>query len=201
MHWTTAVIQAYGYPGILLIVLIENLFPPIPSEIILPFAGFLVSRGVLTMPGVVIAATMGSVLGALVLYMAGRWFGRERIYLVVTRYGRILTVSERDVQRTEEWFQRYGTWTVFFCRMIPIMRSLISIPAGLVAMDVPVFTFYTTVGTLIWNILLVGIGAALGAAWPLLSTWIGYYQDAVLVVILAVLAVFAAVRLSKTRER
>lgn len=201
MHWTTAVIQAYGYPGILLIVLIENLFPPIPSEIILPFAGFLVSRGVLTMPGVVIAATMGSVLGALVLYMAGRWFGRERIYLVVTRYGRILTVSERDVQRTEEWFQRYGTWTVFFCRMIPIMRSLISIPAGLVAMDVLVFTFYTTVGTLIWNILLVGIGAALGAAWPLLSTWIGYYQDAVLVVILAVLAVFAAVRLSKTRER
>src|SRR5690606_40170323 len=119
-------------PGIILVVLLENLFPPIPSEVILPFAGFLTTAGALTLPGVIAASTTGSVLGAIALYFVGNGFGRERIYRIVDRYQRLLTVTPEHVQRAEDWFTRYGAHTVFFCRMIPIMRSIISIPAGLV---------------------------------------------------------------------
>lgn len=189
MDWTTEVMQAYGYPGLIFIVLVENLFPPIPSEIVLPFAGFMTAQGALTLPGAVLAATAGSVLGAIALYWVGRWFGRERIYAIVERYGRILTVSTADVQKTEDWFARYGPLTVFFCRMVPVMRSLISIPAGLVRMRMPMFIFYTTVGSLIWNLVLISLGAALGAAWPLVSQWVSIYQDAVIVILAALLLV------------
>jgi len=189
MDWTTQVMQAYGYPGLVFIVLVENLFPPIPSEIVLPFAGFMTAQGALTLPGAVLAATMGSVLGAIALYWVGLWFGRERIYAIVERYGRILTISTADVQKTEDWFGKYGPLTVFFCRMVPVMRSLISIPAGLVQMRMPMFIFYTTVGSLIWNLVLVGLGAILGTAWPLVSQWVSYYQDVVLVILVALLLV------------
>lgn len=201
MHWTTRIMETFGYPGIALVVLIENLFPPIPSEIVLPFAGFMTTRGTLGIPGVTAAATVGSVVGAILLYWVGAWFGRERIYAIVARWGRWLTISERDVARTEEWFERYGTWTVFFCRMVPIMRSLISIPAGLVRMNLLVFALYTAVGSLIWNLALVSVGAALGAAWPLVTRWVGYYQDVVLVILILAALVFLASRLMKKRPR
>lgn len=197
MDWPTQIMQAFGYPGILLVVLIENLFPPIPSEIVLPFAGFMTTRGSLTLFGVLTAATLGSVLGAIALYWVGQWVGRERIYHIAARFGRILSVSETDVRRSEDWFQRYGTWTVFFCRMVPIMRSLISIPAGLVRMNLWVFIAYTAVGSLLWNLLLVGVGAALGTAWPMVTTWVGYYQNAVLVGVVGILAVAGCLRLYK----
>lgn len=201
MDRATQIMQAFGYPGIVLIILIENLFPPIPSEIVLPFAGFMTTRGTLTIWGVTIAATIGSVLGSLALYLVGHWFGRERIYRIVRRYGRFLTTDERDVQRAEDWFRRYGVWTVFFCRMIPIMRSLISIPAGLVRMNLWVFLIYTIVGSLIWNILLTGIGAALGTAWPLVTRMVGYYQNAVLIGLIGVVVVFGLLRLLKKSIR
>lgn len=197
MDWPTQIMQAFGYPGILFVVLIENLFPPIPSEIVLPFAGFMTTRGSLTLFGVLTAATLGSVLGAIALYWVGQSVGRDRIYHIAARFGRILRVSERDVRRSEDWFQRYGTWTVFFCRMVPIMRSLISIPAGLVRMNLWVFIAYTAVGSLLWNLLLVGVGAALGTAWPMVTTWVGYYQNAVLVGVVGILAVAGCLRLYK----
>lgn len=192
--------QAFGYPGILLVVLIENLFPPIPSEIVLPFAGFLTQQGSLTFIGVLIASTLGSVLGAIALYYLGRWLGRDRIYLIVNRYGKWLTVTEENVQTAETWFTRYGTWTVFFCRMVPIIRSLISIPAGLIDMNLVTFTIYTTFGTLIWNTVLVGLGALLGANWHRVIGWIDTYQNIVLGLLILLFIAFVAYQVTKKRQ-
>lgn len=200
MDWTARVMEAFGYPGIILVILIENLFPPIPSEIVLPFAGFMTTQGSLTLFGVVLAATAGSVLGALALYGIGLWFGRERIYGIVRRYGRWLTLTEADVQRTEDWFERYGMWTVFFCRMVPIMRSLISIPAGLVRMNMGLFVVYTAIGSAVWNLVLVGLGAALGATWDRVSHWVSIYQDVVIAVLLLGAAAFLLYRLLRRRK-
>ena len=139
-------------------------------------------------PGVVLAATLGSVLGALALYTVGAIVGRERVYFIVRRYGRFLTVREDHVERAEDWFDRYGRWTVFFARMVPILRSIISIPAGLTRMPLLPFIAYTIAGTLIWNVLLVGAGVILGAAWPEIVRWIDYYQNLVIVAGVAVVA-------------
>lgn len=201
MNWITEIMEAFGYPGIVLVILIENLFPPIPSEIVLPFAGFMTTQGSLTLFGVVVAATFGSVLGALALYGVGVWFGRDRIYWIARRYGRWLTVGEQDVQRAEDWFARYGIWTVFFCRMVPVLRSLISIPGGLVRMNLAVFVLYTALGSVIWNLLLSGVGALLGAAWPAVSRWVNLYQDVVIALLALAVAAFLLYRLASRRER
>ncbi|MEW8978084.1 MAG: DedA family protein [Symbiobacterium sp.] len=201
MNWITEIMEAFGYPGIVLVILIENLFPPIPSEIVLPFAGFMTTQGSLTLFGVVVAATFGSVLGALALYGVGVWFGRDRIYRIARRYGRWLTVGEQDVQRAEDWFARYGIWTVFFCRMVPVLRSLISIPGGLVRMNLAVFVLYTALGSVIWNLLLSGVGAVLGAAWPAVSRWVNLYQDVVIALLALAVAAFLLYRLASRRER
>jgi len=201
MNWITEIMEAFGYPGIVLVILIENLFPPIPSEIVLPFAGFMTTQGSLTLFGVVVAATFGSVLGALALYGVGVWFGRDRIYWIARRYGRWLTVGEQDVQRAEDWFARYGIWTVFFCRMVPVLRSLISIPGGLVRMNLAVFVLYTALGSVIWNLLLSGVGAVLGAAWPAVSRWVNLYQDVVIALLALAVAAFLLYRLASRRER
>lgn len=201
MDWAIRLMETLGYPGIVLVVLLENLFPPIPSEVILPFAGFITTSGALTLPGVIAASTLGSVLGALLLYFAGAWFGRERIYRFVERYERYLTVSPEHVTRAEAWFERHGVVTVLLCRMVPIMRSIISIPAGLVRMNLLTFTVYTAIGALVWNTALAGIGALLGSSWHLVSQWVSYYQDLVIAIgVLAVLA-FVVSRLRARRAR
>jgi membrane protein DedA with SNARE-associated domain len=191
MDWTIRLMEALGYPGIVLIILLENPFPPIPSEVVLPFGGFMTTTGTVTFVGVMVASTLGSVLGAVALYGLGAWFGRERIYRFVGRFQRYLSVTPEDVKKAEGWFERYGSLTVFFCRMVPVMRSIISIPAGLVRMNLVTFSLYTLLGSLIWNAILVGVGALLGASWPLVTEWVGYYQDVVIVVgaVVAVLVV------------
>jgi len=182
LNFATEIIEALGYPGIVLVVLLENLFPPIPSEVILPFAGFMTTTSSLTITGVIIASTAGSLAGGLVLYGLGVWFGAERIERFVDRFQRYLTVTPEHVRKAQGWFSRYGVITVFFCRMVPIMRSIISIPAGLVRMNLLTFLVYTLLGSLIWNGVLVGAGAALGASWPLITQWVGYYHDTVKVI-------------------
>ncbi|HEY8394218.1 MAG TPA: DedA family protein [Thermaerobacter sp.] len=194
MDGLTRIVEQWGYVGLVALVALENLFPPIPSEVVLPFAGFMTTYGPLSLPGVVAAATAGSVLGALILYGVGRALGRERVYGFVRRYGRYLSVSEEQVRQAEEWFARYGSWTVFFGRMVPIIRSLISIPAGLTAMEPVVFVTYTVLGTTLWNIALVGAGAALGAAWPLVERWVRYYQNAVIAIVAALVLAFLTQR-------
>lgn len=200
MDWLTRAVEQWGYVGLVAVVALENLFPPIPSEVVLPFAGFLTTYSALTFPGVVAAATAGSLLGALILYAVGRVLGRDRVYAFVVRHGRLLSVDAEQVQRAELWFGRYGPWTVFFGRMVPIIRSLVSIPAGVAAMDLVTFVGYTLGGTLLWNIALAGAGAALGAAWPLVQRWVSYYQDVVVAV--AVVAVVAWwIRRARSRRR
>ncbi|MDQ3287534.1 MAG: DedA family protein [Pseudomonadota bacterium] len=152
-----------GYLGVALLTLLENIFPPIPSELVLPLSGYLVSRGALTLPGVIAAGTLGSVLGALLFYWAGRKLGEERLMRFLDHHGRWLTLSRGDIEHASEWFRRHGKVTVLVCRMIPGLRSLISIPAGIHCMPLGSFLLLSTLGTAMWTTLLVWAGYLLGS--------------------------------------
>lgn len=171
--WITDFIEQFGYFGVFFLICVENVFPPIPSEVILTFSGFMTVHTHLTVKGVTIAATLGSVLGAAILYRIGALLGVDRLEKVIDRYGQIVRVKLDDIERADRWFQKYGYWTVLFCRMIPLIRSLISIPAGMMRMNFTVFIFFTTIGTIIWNIILVFLGAKVGGSW----TEIVHYMD------------------------
>ncbi len=196
-QWAADVLAALGSFGLLFLMLAENLFPPIPSEAILPLAGFLVGRGELGGVQAVAAATAGSVLGALILYALGRWGGRA----VVLRYGRMLRVTENDLDRAEGWFDKYGDAVVFFARMVPLARSVVSIPAGMLEMPVWRFTLLTTLGSALWNTLLVGAGWFLGANWERVSAIVGSISNAVVIVALVAIAVLAIYWLRRPRRR
>ncbi len=176
-QWVLDVVSSLGYLGLALLLIAENLFPPIPSEIVLPLAGFLVDRGDLNMWGALVAATTGSVLGAVVLYSLGRWGGRR----LVLRYGSWLRVDEDKLDRAEGWFRRYGDVLVLFARVVPIARSIVSIPAGTAKMPLVRFVILTSIGSAIWNALLIGTGMILGANWSMVQNWVGSYSNAVLI--------------------
>lgn len=182
--WITDFMEQFGYLGIMLMLAFENIFPPIPSEIILPFGGFMTTTSDMTIPGVLIAATVGSLLGAVVLYWIGRLLDVSRLEKIVERWGGWLRISAKDIRRADAWFDKYGYWTVLFCRMIPLVRSLISIPAGMSGMKFGQFMLFTTIGTLGWNTLLILLGAALGESWE----DIAHYMDAYSNVVYALLA-------------
>jgi membrane protein DedA with SNARE-associated domain len=184
------VIGALGYLGLALLLVAENLFPPIPSEVVLPLAGFLVGRGDLSLWGAIFAATFGSVAGALVLYALGRWGGRR----LVLRYGQWLRVDEKALGRAEGWFWHYGDWVVLFARLVPVARSIVSIPAGTMEMPVLRFVVLTTLGSAVWNSVLIGAGVVLGANWHAVSGWMGSYSDVVLVVGTVAVALFLLLR-------
>lgn len=183
MDWLTAIMNDFGYVGIIFLIAIENIFPPIPSEVILTFGGFMTTTSELTIPGVVISATGGSVLGAVVLYYIGVQLSVERLEKIIDKYGYILRVTKDDIKKADGWFKKYGAWTVFFCRFIPLIRSLISIPAGMSKMNVLLFLFLTTLGTLIWNIVLVYMGAAVGSSWEEIVGYMDIYSNVVYVLI------------------
>lgn len=128
--WITSVMEQFGYFGIALLILLENVFPPIPSEVILTFGGFMTTKSDLTVLGVVVASTIGSVGGAVILYWIGRILNVERIERIIEKWGKYLRLTKEDVRKADAWFDKYGPWTVFFCRFIPLIRSLISVPAG-----------------------------------------------------------------------
>lgn len=151
-NWITDFMEQYGYIGIALIIALENVFPH-PLEIILPFGGFMTTYTSLTLPGVIIAATIGSVLGAVILYGIGLLIDVNRLEKIVERWGHILRIKKEDIHRVDAWFDKYGMWTVLFCRMVPLVRSLISIPAGMSNMKFGLFILFTTIGTLAWNII------------------------------------------------
>lgn len=177
--------ERYGYIGILLLIFLENVFPPIPSEIILPFSGFMTTKTCLGIAGVVIAATIGSVLGALVLYLAGSLLRPERLEKAVSgKIGKLLHFKMEHIQKAEQSFQKYGKLSALFLRCVPIVRSLVSIPAGMAGMDIVQFFIYTVIGSLVWNILLVSLGAALGESWELVSYYIAMYADIVKIVVI-----------------
>jgi len=178
-NWILQLMEQFGYFGVFFLILVENIFPPIPSEVILTFGGFMTSRTSLTLLGVIFFATLGSLLGAIVLYWIGRLLDIERMEKIVERWGHILRLKKEDIHKANQWFDRYGIWTVFFCRMVPVLRSLISIPAGMNHMNMGVFLFFTTIGTLIWNTILVGLGAYLGESWEIIVYYMDIYSNIV----------------------
>jgi LPXTG-motif cell wall-anchored protein len=166
-------VRTAGYPGIIAAMVAENVFPPIPSEIVLPLAGYEVSRGSLVFVWTVLAATLGSLLGAYVLYAIGFFGGR----VVVLRWGRLLRVREADLTRSEGWFERWGDWVVLVGRIVPLARSLVSIPAGMFRMPLVRFTLLTTIGSLLWNFVLIMAGYQLGRQWEDVTRIVGRYSD------------------------
>ncbi|MEF2964296.1 DedA family protein [Paenibacillus sp. M1] len=176
-NWITSIMEQFGYAGILLLIALENVFPPIPSEVILTFGGFMTTYSSLTVTGVVIAATVGSILGAIVLYGIGYLINVDRLENWIDRYGRFLRLKKEDIRKADAWFDKYGYWTVLFCRMIPLIRSLISIPAGMSKMKFGVFLLFTTIGTLIWNVVLVSVGAAVGGSWEKIVEFMDVYSN------------------------
>ncbi len=202
-NWITEFMEQFGYIGIFLLIALENLFPPIPSEVILTAGGFMTTRTGLTVTGVIIAATLGSVVGAVILYGIGRLLDVERLEKIIDRYGRILRVTKEDIHKADAWFDKYGYWTVFFCRMVPLIRSLISIPAGMSNMNFWMFILFTTLGTLIWNIILVLLGAAFGESWDTIVHYMDIYSNITYALIalagIGFLVIFFTKRRSKTR--
>lgn len=165
-EWMLSLINQFGYFGIFLLIFIENVFPPIPSEAVLLFGGALTVTTAVNIPGTILAATAGSLLGAIVLYALGRIFQAQRLkVLLAGRFGKITHLRPEHVDKAQQWFQRYQGKAVLICRCIPLVRSLISVPAGFARMPLPGFLLLTTLGSAVWNTVLVCIGAGLGSAW------------------------------------
>ena len=190
-EWALGLIEWLGLPGVAIAIALENLFPPLPSELILPVAGFAASKGSLGLIPVILWATLGSVVGALALYLIGGWLGRERLKKILVK---VPLVSIEDVNKTEQWFDRYGKFTVFFGRMVPVFRSLISIPAGVTRMKLWIFILLTTAGSLIWNTIFVLAGYFLGENWALAEQYAGVIQDAVIVIVILAVVIFVVRR-------
>ncbi len=186
--WIEYLIEAFGALGVALLMILENLFPPIPSEFILPFAGFLVGRGELGFLPALVASTAGSLSGALILYALGRWGGRS----LILRYGRFLRVKEADLDRAEGWFDKYDQWVILFGRMVPGVRSVVSIPAGMLRTSFLQFVLLTTAGSAAWNALLLGAGWYLGENWQQIQGIVGSVSNFVLILV-AVALVCAAI--------
>ncbi len=182
--WAVSVMEALGSLGAGLLVLLENLFPPIPSEAILPLAGFAASRGDLNLWAAIAATTAGSVIGALLLYLIGAIVGVERVRRIAAK---LPLVNSEDVDKTVAWFDRHGGKAVFFGRMIPIFRSLISLPAGVDRMPVVKFTLLTAAGSAIWNTIFVLSGYLLGENWHVVEEYVGALQWVVIAVVVACL--------------
>ncbi len=181
----------FGYLGVLLLVALENVFPPIPSEVILAFGGFMTTHTSLLVVGVIISATIGSVLGALILYFVGKLMNKERlIHLVSGKVGKVLRLKPKDIEKADRWFDVHGNIAVFFCRFVPIVRSLISIPAGMSDMPLRYFLLFTTLGTVIWNTVLVVLGSKMGENWTKIVDFFEEYSAITLIVLVIGFIVF-----------
>lgn len=186
-----AFMEQFGYLGILLLIMIENVFPPIPSEIILCFGGFMTTKSSLTILGIVIASTIGSILGAIILYFIGKILNKERIIRIISgKIGKILKLKKKDIEKADKWFDNKGAKTVFFCRFIPILRSLISIPAGMSEMPFAKFLILTTTGTAIWNTVLTILGNIMGENWTIIAEVINNYSHIVLIALIISVILF-----------
>ncbi|MFI0446882.1 DedA family protein [Actinomadura sp. 6N118] len=191
------IMDKLGGPGVALLVGIDNIFPPMPSELVLPLAGFAASQGTMSLFMALFWTTLGSVAGALLTYLLGAWLGRDRIRSLIVRAP---LMKASDFDRTERWFLKHGTKAVFFGRMVPLFRSLISLPAGVERMPMRQFLPLTALGSLIWNAVFVVAGYQLGADWQDVDEYAGIGQKMVIGVIALALAAFAAVRIREQRQ-
>lgn len=189
--WAVDLMDRLGGPGAAVIVGLDNLFPPIPSELVLPLAGFSASQGAFSLPAALFWTTLGSVVGALIVYTAGALLGRERVRAVMVR---VPLLKPTDFDRSEAWFAKHGTKAVFFGRMVPLFRSVISLPAGVERMPIATFLLLTTTGSLIWNTIFVSAGYQLGARWYLVEQYAGVLQKIVVAAVLVAVVAFVVVR-------
>jgi membrane protein DedA with SNARE-associated domain len=213
-NWVQDVINQFGYFGVALLVVIENVFPPIPSEIVLPFAGFVAQQGAgaanaatdaaqsdTTVVGMMIAATIGSVVGALILYFVAAAIGPECLRGFVERFGKWFGVKSSDLVRAEEWFDRRSVAAVLVGRCVPLIRSIVSIPAGFRRMKLTSFVVLTAIGSAVWNIALIGAGAVLGDQWERVGEYVGVFQWLVIAAIFLLFVRFVVSRLKNRRQQ
>ncbi|HEU5483726.1 MAG TPA: DedA family protein [Microlunatus sp.] len=196
IDWLRWLMETLGAPGAGVAVALESIFPPIPSEIVLPLAGFTASQGSLSLTAVLICTTIGSLVGAAALYLLGRRLGLDRLRRAAEK---MPLTDPGDVDRSDAWFERHGGKAVFFGRMIPIFRSLISVPAGVNRMRMPSFLALTLVGSLVWNTALVLAGYLLGEQWHRVESSVGVLQYVVLAAIVAAVTWFVVRRVRRRR--
>lgn len=194
--WAVGLMEAIGAPGAGVAIAAENLFPPIPSEIILPLAGFTAAQGGFTIAEAIIWTTLGSIVGALALYGLGRWLGHERLAAIARK---MPLVRASDIDKTTAWFAKHGWKTVLFGRFLPIFRSLISIPAGIERMPVLLFLGLTTVGSAIWNTIFIMIGVTLGMNFHIIEPYMDWLQWVVIGAVVLVIVIFVVRRMLQNR--
>ncbi len=201
-EWIIGVMNAWGYSGVVFLIALENVFPPIPSEVILTFGGFMTTCTDMQLWWVILAATAGALLGAIILYFAGRLLGDDRVMrLLDGRVGKILHFRRADVESAMGWFEKRGASAVLLCRCIPIVRSVISIPAGMAKMPFLPFLMLTTVGSFVWNTALVYFGALAGNSWEKIAATFGTYSDVVAMVLLALTPMVTLWILNRKRKK
>lgn len=184
------IMNKYGYLGILFLITIENIFPPIPSEVILTLGGFMTSKYGINMSliGVIMYSTFGSMLGAIILYYVGYIFNKDRLLKIVrSKVGKILCLKESDIEKSDSSFNKNGDLTVLYCRFIPIVRSLISIPAGVNKMKFSIFLLYTFIGSLIWNTVLVSLGKLVGENYMVVAGVFSKYSKVILILLICLI--------------
>ncbi len=194
-EWVQEVIRTLGYPGITIVMFLEMVFPPIPSEVIMPFAGFLAGRGEMNIFLVILAGNIGTITSAIVLYYIGAWAGEPVVRRFVKKYGRFLMISEKDLDRTLHIFDTRGEWVIFFGRLIPLIRTFVSLPAGMDRMPMRKFVIYTTIGSTVWNTGLAVGGMILGEKWEELMFLIERYSRVTYGIIAVILVVLFVIRL------
>ena len=196
-----SMMNQFGYIGVFLLIAIENIFPPIPSEVILLFGGFMTTYSELNIVLMIIFATLGSLIGAIVLYYIGKILNKDRLKKIISgKIGKILRLKNSDIDKADQWFDTKGNKTVFFCRFIPIVRSLISIPAGMSEMPMGKFLLYTTVGSLIWNTVLIILGAIVGENWTSILNIFDTYSHMVAILLILIFVVFIYIFYKKKKK-
>ncbi|MDD2807866.1 MAG: DedA family protein [Patescibacteria group bacterium] len=186
VNFAISFIGFFGYGGIFILMLLESCGVPIPSEVTLPFGGFLVAAGTMSFWLVVAAGTLGNLLGSLLAYWIGSRGGRP----LIEKYGRYMLISKHDLDLADDWFKRYGNWTVFFGRLLPVIRTYISFPAGVAKMDVKKFSLYTVLGVLPWSILFTWLGVKLGDRWETIREQLHNFDLLIALVVVLLLAAY-----------
>jgi membrane protein DedA with SNARE-associated domain len=200
-EWITNTMAALGYVGIGLLMFLENLFPPIPSELIMPLAGFTISQGEMGFFPAILAGVVGTILGALPWYYAGKFLGEVRLRHLADKYGKWLTLSGKDIDQANYWFHKHGGQAVFFCRLVPGVRTLISLPAGISEMPLLPFLLYSTLGTTIWVSFLTILGYLLGQNYTLVDEYLGPAAKIVLLLLVVGFAGWLLLRQQKRKKK
>lgn len=200
-EWIISVMNAWGYGGIVFLIAVENVFPPIPSEVILTFGGFMTTCTDMELWYVILASTVGSLVGAVILYGAGRLLGADKVMqLLDGKVGKILHFKRADIESAVSWFEEKGAPAVLFCRCIPIVRSVISIPAGMAKMPFLPFMMLTAAGSFAWNTALVYLGSLAGNSWEKIAASLGTYSDIVMLLLLTLVPVITLLILKRKKR-